>query len=99
MINAASAYRESNEAFERNYKAEIKFVEDKIWEVVLEGFRSVWIDKDEGNWVGESEVQTNRLITYFKEQGFQVKIEKENVGSMSMWRDNCNGIEISWDLQ
>lgn len=96
MINASMAICQSNDWFEKNYKSEIKFIEDKIWEVVYEGFRSVWIGKEEGIWVGESEEQTQRLITYFIELGFKIKIIKEGVGNMSMWRDNCAGIEISW---
>lgn len=58
MINASVAMSESNDWFEKNYKSEIKFVEYKIWEVVYEGFRSVWIGKEGGMWVGESEGQT-----------------------------------------
>lgn len=96
MINASMAIRDSNDWFEKNYKSEIKFIEDKIWEVVYEGFRSVWIGKEEGMWVGEAEEQTQRLITHFIELGFKVKVIKEELGSMSMWRDNCSGIEISW---
>lgn len=96
MINANIARRDSDDWFKKKYAIEIEYVEGRIWEVVREGFRGVWIAKSEGMWVGESEVQTNRLITYFKEQGFTVNIEKENVGNMGTWRDNCSGISISW---
>ena len=98
MINASLALSKSDINFEKNYKIEIGFIESKIWEVVNEGFRSVYIESGEGNWVGESEVQTNRLITYFKEQGFEVRIINSSVGSMNIWKDSYDGIEIGWEI-
>lgn len=96
MINANIAIRESDDWFARNYEPEIKFIDDKIWEVVYEGLRSVWIDKEDG-WVCESEMKTQRLIKYFKELGFKVEIVKEGLGNMSMWKNDCSGIRISWE--
>lgn len=95
MINANFAYHTSNTRFEENYKDEISFIEDRIWEVVSEGFRTVTI-KATSNWVSDNEYKTERLLSYFKEQGFKVKIIKVGLGNMSTWTNDCDGIEIIW---
>lgn len=95
MINASMALSKSDNMFEKKYKTEISFIEDRIWEVVNEGFRTVVI-KATSNWVSDNEHKTERLLSYFREQGFRVKIYKTGVGSKSKWTNNCDGIEISW---
>lgn len=96
-MNAAEKARElSDKCFKVNYKTEIEFIEKNIYIVVKEGFRSVWIDSSDGMWVGESVVQTKRLIEHFKEQGFKVKIVGTGGMAYTEWKDGYKGIEVSW---